>query len=84
MTSLVPTELQRARDWSGALATALDAAAREVGHLARRLASGWPDDHGREWADRLLTMRNTLERDADAAVRLGLQVERAVDERADG
>ena len=83
MSSLVRTELQRARDWSGALATALDAAAREVGHLARQLASGWPDENGREWAEWLLTMRNRLERDADAAVRLGLQVERAADEPTD-
>ena len=83
MTSPVRTELQRARDWSGALATALDAAARELAHLARQLAAGWPDDHGREWAERLLTLRNTLEHDADAAVRLGLQIERAADEPTD-
>jgi hypothetical protein len=80
VTSTVRTELQRARDWSAALATALDATAREVGDLARQLAAGWPDDHGRAWSERLLTLRNTLERDADAAVRLGLQVERAADE----
>ena len=83
MTSLVPIELQRARDWSGALATALDAAARELAYLARQLAAGWPDDHGREWAERLLTLRNTLEHDADVAVRLGLQIERAADEPTD-
>ena len=83
MTSPGRTELQRARDWSAALATALDAAAREVGDLARRLAAGWPDDHGREWAERLLTLRNTLERDADAAVRLRT-AGRAGGRRADG
>jgi len=83
MTSPVRTELQRARDWSGALAGALDAAAREVALLARQLAAGWPDDQGREWVERLLTLRNTLERDADAAVRLGLQVERAADDPTD-
>jgi hypothetical protein len=82
VTSPGRSELQRARDWSAALATALDAAAREVGDLARRLAAGWPDDHGREWAERLLTLRITLERDADAAVRFGLQAERAADEQA--
>ena len=83
MTSPGRSELQRTREWSAALATALDDAAREIGDLARRLAAGWPDDHGREWAERLLTLRNTLEHDADAAVRLGLQIERAADEPTD-
>ena len=82
MTTPGRSELQRARDWSAALAAALDEAAREVGGLARRLAAGWPDDHGREWAERLSTLRSTLEHDADAAVRLGTQVERAADEPA--
>jgi hypothetical protein len=74
------TELQRARDWSVALAAALDAAAREVGDLARRVGACWPDDHGREWGERLATVRNALERDADAANRWGAQVERMTGE----
>ncbi len=80
MTSSGRPELQRARDWSGALASALDAAAAEVGDLARRLAAGWPDAHGREWSERLQVLRHTLANDADAAVRLGQAVERATDE----
>jgi hypothetical protein len=73
-------ELQRARDWSAALAATLDAGAREVADLARRLATGWPDQHGGEWGERLLTLRNGLERDADAATRLGQQIEGVADE----
>jgi hypothetical protein len=80
MTGWGRSELQRARDWSAVLAAALDAAAREVGDLARRVGAAWPDEHGREWAERLATVRNTLERDADAATRLGSQIERVADE----
>jgi hypothetical protein len=78
------SELQRAHDWSVALAAALDAAAREVGELARWLAGSWPDAHGQEWGERLLTLRSALERDADAAARLGLQVGQVADGPAVG
>jgi hypothetical protein len=74
------SELQRARDWSAALAAALDVAAHEVGNLARQLASGWPDDHGREWGERLLSLRTAVERDAEAAAGFGREVERVADE----
>ena len=73
-------ELLRARDWSGALAAALDASAEEVGVLARRLAAGWPDAQGREWSDRLRSLMYSLQHDADAAVRLGQAIGRATDE----
>lgn len=74
-------ELRRAHDWASGLAAALHTAAQEVGDLARRLAAGWPDDHGREWGERLLTLRATLERDADAATRVVAQVEHLQVER---
>jgi hypothetical protein len=74
------SELQRACDWSAALAAALDAAAREAGDLARRVRAAWPDDYGQEWAERLATVRYSLERDADAATRLGSQIERVAGE----
>ena len=74
------SELQRARDWPASLAVALGAAAQEVGDIARRLGAAWPDDHGREWGERLATLRAALERDADAATRLGAQIERVVGE----
>jgi hypothetical protein len=80
VTSSGRPELQRARDWSSALAAALDAAAAEVGDLAQRLAAGWPDSHGREWSERLQVLRHTLADDADAALRLGQAVERATEE----
>ncbi len=80
MTSSGRPELQRARDWSSALAAALDAAAAEAGDLAQRLAAGWPDSHGREWSERLHVLRHTLADDTAAAGRLGQAVERATDE----
>jgi hypothetical protein len=73
-------ELLRARDWSGALAAILDTAAEEVGDLVRRLDVGWPDARGGEWSDRLRALRYSLQRDADAAVRLGQAIEWATDE----
>jgi hypothetical protein len=57
------------------LAAVLDAAARDAGDLARRLAVGWPDDHGREWTERLQTLRTSFERDAEAAARVAVQAE---------
>jgi hypothetical protein len=75
------SELERARDWSTALATALDAAAREIGDVARRFGAAWPDDHGREWGERLAALRTALERDTDAATRLGAQIERVAGEQ---
>jgi hypothetical protein len=79
VTSPERPELERVRNWSAGLAAALSAVAGEVGDLARRLAAGWPDHHGREWSERLLTLRTSLERDTDAAVSLGQAAERMAD-----
>jgi hypothetical protein len=59
---------------------ALDAAAEEVGDLVRRLAVGWPDAQGRDWSDRLRSLRHTLQQDSDAAARLGQAIERTAEE----
>lgn len=80
MTARGPDGPGRAHDWASGLAAALDAAAREVGDLGRRLAAGWPDHHGREWVERLSTLRTTLERDADAAARVAVQAGQMADE----
>lgn len=80
MTSPERPELERVRNWSDGLAAALGTVVGEVGDLARRLAVGWPDHHGREWSERLLTLRTSLERDTDAAVRLAQAVDRVADE----
>ena len=76
MTSPDRPELQRVRNWSVGLAAALGTVAGEVGDLARRLGAGWPDHHGREWSERLLTLRTSLEHDTDAAVRLAQAADR--------
>jgi hypothetical protein len=73
-------ELQRARQWSVALASALDEVTREVGGLARRLADGWPDSQGQEWTERLLQVRRALERDVDAAAEWGRAIDRLPDD----
>lgn len=79
MTSPERPELERVRTWSVGLAAALGTVVGEVGDLARRLTAGWPDQHGREWSERLLALRTSLERDTDAAVRLAQAVDRVAD-----
>jgi hypothetical protein len=73
-------ELNRAREWSAALASTLDDVAEQVGVAARRLTAGWPDARGAEWADRLAGLRRTLEREATAAAELVRAVDGASDE----
>jgi hypothetical protein len=73
-----------AERWCAAVAAALDEAAGEVGRLAARLAAGWPDEHGREWTERALRLRRSLDREADAAAELGRAVARIADVLAGG
>lgn len=84
MTSPEGPELERVRNWSAGLGAALGTVAEEVGDLGRRLAAGWPDHHGREWSERLLTLRTSLERDTDAAARLAQSADRVADGPATG
>ena len=80
VTSPGRSELQRARDWSAALATALDAPpARSATSRGGSPPAGRTTTAG-SGPSGCSTLRSTLERDADAAVRLGLQAERAADE----
>ena len=81
---MTPQEVERAGAWAATLAVALHDVAGEVGAVSRRLAAAWPDDHGREWGERLQALRTTLERDADAAVSLGQAAERAAGPRLGG
>jgi hypothetical protein len=73
-------ELNRAREWSAALASTLDDVAEQVGVAARHLAAGWSDARGVEWSDRLAGVRRTLEREATAAAELVGAVDRVPDE----
>jgi hypothetical protein len=73
-------ELHRVGSWSAALAAVLDEVAAQVGAAARRVADGWLDAHGTEWAHRLHVLGAALQREADAAVELG----RALDRLPDG
>jgi hypothetical protein len=70
--------------WCAAVAAALDEVTDQVGHLTARLAAGWPDERGREWTERALRLRRSLEQDADAAAELGRTVARIADALAGG
>jgi hypothetical protein len=76
----VSEELHRVGSWSAALAAVLDEVAAQAGATARRLAEGWPDAHGAEWAHRLHALGAALQRDADAAVEFGRALDRLPDE----
>jgi hypothetical protein len=73
-------ELDRAREWSAALASVLDDVAGQVEVAARHLAAGWTDTRGVESADRLAALGRTLEREADAAVEFVRAIDRVPDE----
>jgi hypothetical protein len=72
----VSEERERVGSWSAALAAVLGEVAAQVGATARRLADGWPDAHGAEWADRLHALGAALDREADAAAGLGRALDR--------
>jgi hypothetical protein len=72
-------ELIRARRWSVTLEATLTETAEHVADVARRLSRCWLDDRGREWTERLVTLRRALERDADAAAELGRAIDRVAD-----
>jgi hypothetical protein len=76
-------ELRRARQWSVDLEATLSETAEHVADVARRLSDCWPDDRGREWTERLVTLRRALEHDADAAAELGRAIDRAADSATD-
>lgn len=71
-----PSELDRVRSWSAALAAVLDEVAAGLGAAARRVADGWPDARGEEWAHRLHVLGAALDREAGAAVEFGRAVDR--------
>jgi hypothetical protein len=62
--------LQAAR-WCGRIAEVLGDVGRRVAQLGEQVARDWPDDHGREWAQRTAEIRGSLGREAVAAAELG-------------
>jgi hypothetical protein len=79
VTAPAPPDLQRARQWSSALASALDEVSARLDPVVRRVAEGWPDAHGGEWAERLAALRRALAHDADAAAELGRAIDRVAE-----
>ncbi|HLU54574.1 MAG TPA: hypothetical protein VKZ81_03860 [Pseudonocardia sp.] len=57
--------------WSARLAEVLLDVGRRAAELGDSLARDWPDDRGREWADRAARLGSRLGREADAAAELG-------------
>lgn len=62
---------ESAAHWCLGLAVALAEAAVRVGRLAGRIAQDWPDDRGREHAERTALLHRELGRDALDAAELG-------------
>jgi hypothetical protein len=75
----VTAELERARQWSTALAAALEEVTEQIDAAARRVADGWPDPRGRDWIDRLLLLRRNIDRDAADADELGRAIDRVAE-----
>lgn len=63
--------IESAGRWCAGMAAALAAASARAATLAVRIAHDWPDDLGREQAERAAALHRELERDADAAEQLG-------------
>jgi hypothetical protein len=66
-----PDTLRRAALWCTRLADGLADLARRVGMLSEQIAQDWPDDRGRELAERSALLHRALGREAVAAAELG-------------
>lgn len=70
--------------WCVALGETLSDVGRRVGRLSVLIAQDWPDERGREWAERLGLLHRRLGRDASAAVELGDRLVRQPERVDDG
>jgi hypothetical protein len=71
-----PADLRAAAQWWTRLAEALLDAGPRVAQLAEQIGRDWPDDHGREWAERITYVRAELGREAVTAAELGAEYAR--------
>lgn len=62
--------------WCAALGDTMTDVGRRLGQLAEQIATDWPDQRGREWAERVARLRLELGREAAVAAELGRQVSR--------
>lgn len=69
--------------WCANLAIALAEMSVQVGELADRILRDWPDDRGRERAERTAALHRELGRDALAAAQLGKALARDAAEDVD-
>lgn len=60
--------------WCRAVAAVVDDAAARIAGLAGRIAHDWPDERGREAAERAALMHRQLARDATAVTELGRSI----------
>lgn len=70
--------------WCAHLVAALLDVGRRVGRLSEQIATDWPDDHGREWAERSALLRKDLDHAAVAAAELGRVLGRGTGEDGTG
>jgi hypothetical protein len=70
--------------WCMQLVEALVDVGRRVGRLSEQIAADWPDEHGREWAERSDLLRRELDRAALAAAELGRLLARETTEDGSG
>jgi hypothetical protein len=66
-----PESARRAALWCARLADGLADIGRRVGRLSQHIAGDWPDDRGRELAERSQLLHRELARHAVAAAELG-------------
>jgi hypothetical protein len=72
VTAPAPDEhLYHAVRWCERLAVVLADVGAELRQLVERIADDWPDERGREWAQRCANLRETLAREENAAAELG-------------
>jgi hypothetical protein len=57
--------------WAANLADTLDEIGRRLARLAESVTGDWPDQGGREWAERAARLRSELAEQAAVAGRLG-------------
>ncbi|GAA1287201.1 hypothetical protein GCM10009609_61840 [Pseudonocardia aurantiaca] len=69
-------DLREAAHWWTRLAEALADSGRRLGQLGEQIGRDWPDDRGREWAERTANVRAELGREAVVAAELGAEYAR--------
>lgn len=76
-----PEALRTSAHRYAVLAAVLAETGVRTGRMSREIAADWPDEHGREWAERTDRLRRHLHREALAAAELGQALTREAEAR---